>query len=72
MSELQPGTFRDGFENSMFTGEYLSPTDLIEGDPADGAGVVGVGLGRGGGRGVVGDGPGGGLSGSMGGVVDVI
>lgn len=56
MSELQPGTFQDGFENSMFTGEYLSSTDLIEGDPAEGVGVA-AGFGKGA---------------SMGGVVDVI
>lgn len=27
--------FPSGFENSMFTGKYLSSMDLIEGDPAD-------------------------------------
>lgn len=45
VSELQPGVFPDGFENSLFTGEYLMPTDMIEGDPADAAGGS---VGRGG------------------------
>lgn len=45
MSELQPGVFYDGFENSMFTGEYLMPSDMIEGDPADGGPGCGVGIG---------------------------
>eukprot|EP00903_Cladosiphon_okamuranus_P018779 g17276.t1 len=44
VSELKPEVFPDGFENSMFTGEYLMPSDMIEGDPADGgAGCVGIG-----------------------------
>lgn len=30
--------FPSGFENSMFTGKYLSSTDLIEGDPGDNVG----------------------------------
>ncbi|CAM9979721.1 unnamed protein product [Ascophyllum nodosum] len=39
VSDLQPGRFPNGFENSMFTGEYLAANDLIEGDPADGVGA---------------------------------
>lgn len=46
MSELKPGVFYDGFENSMFTGEYLMPSDMIEGDPADGGVGAGMGMGQ--------------------------
>lgn len=45
VSELQPEVFYDGFENSMFTGDYLMPSDMIEGDPADGGAGCGVGIG---------------------------
>lgn len=45
VSELKPEVFCDGFENSMFTGEYLMPSDMIEGDPADGGAGCGVGMG---------------------------
>lgn len=45
VSELKPEVFPDGFENSMFTGEYLMPSDMIEGDPADGGAGCGVGIG---------------------------
>lgn len=45
VSELKPEAFYDGFENSMFTGEYLMPSDMIEGDPADGGAGCGVGIG---------------------------
>lgn len=47
MSELKPGLFTNGFENSMFTGEYLTSADLIEGDPAEAMGAsVRMGSGR--------------------------
>ncbi|CAB1119142.1 unnamed protein product [Ectocarpus sp. CCAP 1310/34] len=46
VSELKPGMFYDGFENSMFTGEYLMPSDMIEGDPADGGVGAGMGMGQ--------------------------
>lgn len=45
MSELEPEAFYNGFENSIFTGEYLMPSDEIEQHPADG------GIGRGAGMG---------------------
>lgn len=62
ISELRPGAFPDGFENSMFTGEYLAPTDLMDRDPRDDAGVS---IGGGSVKGVGG-------SGAGGAVVDVI
>ncbi|CAM9861587.1 unnamed protein product [Scytosiphon promiscuus] len=46
VKELKPGKFHDGFENSMFTGDYLLPSDMIEGDPADGD-AIGAGVGMG-------------------------
>lgn len=58
--ELKPEVFPNGFENSIFTGEYLTSTDLIEGDPAS----IGLGLSGGGSiNRVLGDAPG---------VIDVI
>lgn len=74
ISELRPGAFRNGFENSMFTGEYLTSDDLIEGDPGVRvevcSGKAGIGALNGGGDG--GSMAGGGLGGSGGAVVDVI
>lgn len=66
VSELRPGIFPQGFENSMFTGEYLANADLMEGDPGERSGA-GVSVGNGGTVGGMG------MTGSArGGVVDVI
>lgn len=66
VSEIRPGTFPQGFENSMFTGEYLANADLMEGDPGERSGA-GVSVGKGGAMGGMG------MTGSArGGVVDVI
>ncbi|CAM9117379.1 unnamed protein product, partial [Sphacelaria rigidula] len=46
VSEIRPGTFPQGFENSMFTGEYLANADLMEGDPGERSGA-GVSVGKG-------------------------